>query len=50
MDSMSYRDLVRPFGENETNELLPKRLQEIISSEKFQVVHQTKSMVVFKLL
>lgn len=47
---MAYKNLGRIFGVNETNEILPKRIEEISSLVKFQVVHQTKGMVIFKLL
>lgn len=48
IDGTAFNALASTFGENRTNELLPKRFEEIGSFENFQVVHQTKGMAVFK--
>ncbi len=50
IDGMAYKKLGGEFGENETNSILPKRLEEINSFGKFQIVHQTKGAVIFKVL
>ena len=50
IDGMAYKRLPAIFGENKTNELLPERMNEIGSFEKFQVAHQTNGMIVFKVL
>jgi hypothetical protein len=49
VDGMSYRNLGEIYGENKTNEILPQRFEEIGSFEKFQVAHQTKGMVIFRI-
>ncbi|MBD3164445.1 hypothetical protein GF323_04545 [Candidatus Woesearchaeota archaeon] len=49
VDGMAFRNLGRKFGENETNELLPERYEEISASSNFQKVHQTGGMAVFRI-
>ncbi len=47
---MTYKYLGRQFGENKTKEVIPKLTEDIANSGKFTVAHQTKGMVVFKVL
>ncbi len=49
-DGMAFRELAYTFGENKTNELLPIRIQEIGSFEKFRVAYQTKGASIFKVV
>ena len=50
VDGTAYMVLAEKLGENKTNELLPKRFEEISAFEKFQVAHQTKGVVIFKII
>lgn len=47
---MDFKYVAREFGENETSELLPQRINEIQGSTLFGVAHQTEGMVVFKVV
>ncbi len=50
ISGMSYRYLTNEFGENRTREFLPKLNDEIASSGLYQPTHQTKGMLVFKVV
>jgi len=47
---MSFKYNSKYFGDNYTNERIPVILDEITKSEKFRIIHQTKGMVLFKIL
>lgn len=50
LDGKTYNYFRFLYGENETNEILPKRFEEISSFGGFQVVHQTKGVIIFKVV
>jgi len=50
IDAMAYRNFGQIYGQNKTNELFSKRLEEINSLGKFQVAHQTKGIIIFRIL
>jgi len=50
IDGMAYRNFGDEYGVNETNQLLFERLDDIASSGKFQLVQQTKGVVIFKVV
>ncbi len=47
---MAYKTFSESYGGNETTKLLDMRLREISSFEKFKLVHQTKGVLIFKVL
>ncbi|NQU87386.1 MAG: hypothetical protein HQ541_16655, partial [Mariniphaga sp.] len=49
MDGMAYKSHQEEYG-NETKPLIDQRLAEISSSSKFQVVHQTQGVIIFKII
>ncbi|MEA2036318.1 MAG: hypothetical protein U9O94_02335 [Nanoarchaeota archaeon] len=49
-DGKAYRELGSVFGINETNEILPQRLDEIGRHGRFQVAHQTQGAVIFRII
>ena len=48
IDGKSFKVMSKKYGENITNELLPKRFGELSSFGGFKVVHQTQGMAVFE--
>ncbi len=50
IDGMAYRKYSDIYGENESARLLALRQNEINSFGRFQPAHQTKGMVIFKIL
>jgi hypothetical protein len=47
---MAYKNFGRVYGENVTNEILPKRMEEIATLGKFQPVQQTQGVVIFQIV
>ena len=49
-DGMAYKNLGEIYGVNETNGQLSKRIEEISTLGRFQPVHQTNGVIIFKIL
>ncbi len=49
LDGMSYIFLPRTFGENETKELFPLRVEEITNSSHFTLAHQTQGFIALRI-